>query len=60
MTNESRARVLVVGGTGTLGDATCPELLLRGFDVDVVSLESRTSVTPRLDFIEARADLAFL
>ncbi len=30
MTNGSRARVLVVGGTGTLGDATCPELLLRG------------------------------
>ena len=58
--NGARARVLVVGGTGTLGDATCPELLLRGFDVDVVSLESRQSVTSRLDFIEARADLAFL
>ena len=53
-------RVLVLGGTGTLGDATCPELLLRGFDVDVVSLESRASVTPRLTFIQAKADLPFL
>ena len=53
-------RVLVLGGTGTLGDATCPELLLRGFDVDVVSLESRQSVMPRLTFIQAKADLPFL
>jgi len=53
-------RALLVAGTGTLGASTYPELVRLGWHVDVVSLEDYASVTPRLSFVRARADLDFL
>ena len=51
-------KVLLIAGTGTLGASAYPELVKLGYHVDVISLEDYASVTPRLDFIKARADLA--
>ena len=53
-------RVLLIAGTGTLGASTYPELVKLGNRVDVISLEDYRSVTPRLDFIRARADTDYL
>lgn len=53
-------KVLLIAGTGTLGGSTYPELVKLGYRVDVISLEDYRSVTPRLEFIRARADLTFL
>ena len=53
-------RVLLIAGTGTLGASAYPELVKLGYHVDVISLEDYASVTPRLDFIKARADLDYL
>ena len=55
-----KKKVLLIAGTGTLGGSTYPELVKLGYHVDVISLEDYRSVTPQLDFIKARADLAFL
>ena len=55
-----RRKALLLAGTGTLGGAVYPELLGRGYDVDVVSLDGFESVSPRLRFIKASADLALL
>ena len=53
-------RVLLIAGTGTLGASAYPELVKLGYRADVVSLEDYKSVTPRLEFIRARADLDWL
>lgn len=53
-------RVLLIAGAGTLGGSTYPELLKLGYSVDVISLEDFSSVSPRLGFVKARADLDFL
>ena len=53
-------KALLIAGAGTLGASTYPELVRLGWKVDVVSLEDYKSVTPRLDFIKAKADRAFL
>ena len=53
-------KVLLIAGTGTLGGSAYPELAKLGYHVDVISLEDYKSVSPRLDFIKARADLPFL
>ena len=53
-------KVLLIGGAGTLGGATYPELLKLGFAVDVIALEDFRSVSPRLRFVKARADVPFL
>ena len=53
-------KALLLAGAGTLGASTYPELVRLGWKVDVVSLEDYKSVTPRLDFIKARADYDFL
>lgn len=53
-------KVLLIAGTGTLGGSAYPELVKLGYHVDVISLEDYKSVSPRLDFIKARADLPFL
>ena len=50
-------KVLLIAGTGTLGASAYPELVKLGYAVDVISLEDYRSVTPRLDFVKARADL---
>ena len=60
MSMNARKRVLLIGGTGTLGGSTYPELLRLGYDVDAVSLEDFSSVSPRLRFLKGRADLSFL
>ena len=53
-------RVLLIAGTGTLGASAYPELVKLGYRADVVSLEDYKSVTSRLEFIRARADLDWL
>jgi len=53
-------RTLLIAGAGTLGASTYPELLALGHHVDVISLEDYRSVTPRLEFIKARADFDYL
>jgi len=53
-------RILLIAGTGTLGASAYPELVALGHRVDVISLEAYQSVTPRLDFIRASADLDYL
>ena len=53
-------KALLIAGSGTLGASTYPELVRNGWKVDVVSLEDYKSVSPRLDFIKARADYAYL
>ena len=53
-------KVLLIAGTGTLGGSAYPELMKLGYQVDIISLEDYKSVSPRLDFIKARADLPFL
>lgn len=53
-------KALLIAGTGTLGGAVYPELIKNGWSVDVISLEDFKSVSPRLNFIKASADLAFL
>jgi len=53
-------KALLLAGAGTLGGALYPELLRKGYVVDVVSLEDFVSVSPRLHFIKARADEATL
>lgn len=53
-------KALLIAGAGTLGGSTYPELVRLGWHVDVISLESFASVTPRLGFYKARADLDYL
>ena len=53
-------RALLIAGAGTLGGSTYPELVRLGWHVDVVSLEDFASVTTRLGFYTARADLSWL
>ena len=60
MLAEEMKKVLLIAGTGTLGGSAYPELVKLGYHVDVISLEDYRSVTPRLEFIRARAKLAFL
>ena len=55
-----KKRVLLIAGTGTLGGSAYPELVKLGYAVDVISLEAFESVTPALNFIQARADTAYL
>lgn len=52
--------VLLIAGAGTLGEPTYRELLRLGYAVDVISLEDYARVNRRLNFVKARADLAFL
>ena len=53
-------KALLIAGAGTLGGSTYPQLLMRGYNVDIVSLDDFASVSPRLRFIRALADYAFL
>ena len=54
-------KILILGGTGALGTYLVPELLQLGYNVDVVSLEGKTSEYARLRFIKNDAkDVAFL
>ncbi len=53
-------KVLLIAGTGTLGEPTYRELLRLGCAADVVSLEDYSSVNIRLSFVKARADLTWL
>ena len=54
------AKALLLAGGGTLGGALVPELLAKGYEIDVVSLEDFASVSPRILHIKARADEALL
>ena len=53
-------KALLIAGTGTLGGAVYPELLKKGWTVDVISLDDFRSVSPRLNFVKASADLGLL
>ena len=53
-------KALLIAGAGTLGGSTYPELVRLGWHVDVVSFEDFASVTPRLGFYKARADVEWL
>ncbi len=44
-------KILVLGGTGAMGVYTVPELVKKGFDVDVVTLDNVTSDTPSIKYI---------
>ena len=46
-----KRNVLVIGGTGAMGIYLVPELLQMGYQVDVVSLDSRESTNPDLRYI---------
>jgi len=48
-------KILVLGGTGAMGVYLVPKLLRRGYAVDVVSLDQRTSDDPNLRYITANA-----
>ena len=53
---KSVGKVLLLAGSGTLGGALVPELLARGYEIDVVSLEDFVSVSSRIRYIKAKAD----
>ncbi len=48
-------KILVLGGTGAMGMYLVPELIGKGYAVDVVSLDEKTSDTPFLNYIKADA-----
>ncbi len=48
-------KVLVLGGTGAMGIYLTPKLLERGYRVDIVSLDERTSDNENLRYIKANA-----
>ncbi len=48
-------KVLVLGGTGAMGIYLVPKLLERGFWVDIVSLDEKTSDNEKLKYIKANA-----
>jgi len=48
-------KILVIGGTGGQGRYLVPELLTKGYTVDVISLDEKTSDNPKLKFIQADA-----
>ncbi len=56
----NRKKALLIAGGGTLGGYTASELLKRGWAVDVILLEKRTSLLPALRYFTARADDALL
>ena len=53
--NYSDKRVLLIGGSGTLGSNVCAELLKLGCHVDIISRSPRTSNDPLLSYIQAHA-----
>lgn len=54
-------KILVLGGTGGQGRYLVPELVQKGYNVDVVSLDEKESDNPQLKFIKANAfDIDFL
>ena len=56
----NRKRALLIAGGGTLGSYATRELLKKGWAVDVILLEKRVSLSPRLRYITARVDDALL
>lgn len=48
-------KILVLGGTGAMGVYLVPELVGKGYEVDVVSLDEKTSDNPRLTYIKGDA-----
>lgn len=58
---EKRKRILLLGGTGTIGTALAPELLHRGFQVCITSRSAHASNERDLIFLRGDAkDEAFL
>ena len=57
---KSSGKVLLLAGGGTLGGALSPELLSRGYEIDVVSLEDFASVSSRVRYVKAKADETLL
>lgn len=54
-------KILVLGGTGGQGRYLVPELIKKGYSVDVVSLDEKESDNPDLRFIKADAyEIPFL
>lgn len=46
-------KILVLGGTGAMGQYAVPDLIERGYAVDVVALDERTSENPNLRYFKA-------
>ena len=58
---EERKRILLLGGTGTIGAALAPELLHRGFSVYITSRSAHTSNERGIVYLQGNAkDDAFL
>lgn len=58
---EERKRVLLLGGTGTIGEALAPALKQRGFDVFITSRSAHASNDRHIIYIKGNAkDDAFL
>ena len=53
-------QVLLIAGGGTLGSFVSEELLKQDFRVDVICLEDKASVDPRLRYFKARATDEYL
>lgn len=48
-------KALLIGGTGIMGSFLAPELLHKGYQVDVLSLDEKTSADPRLRYFRVNA-----
>ena len=58
---EERKRILLLGGTGTIGEALYPALLRRGFAVFITSRSAHASNERKLVYLTGNAkDEAFL
>ena len=47
-------KVLILGATGTMGNYLTQKMVDKGYRVDAVSLDCKTSDNPRLDYIQTR------
>lgn len=53
-------KALLIGGGGTLGTYTAAELLKRGYEVDIICLEDKTSEDARVKYFKATVDNEYL
>jgi nucleoside-diphosphate-sugar epimerase len=61
MISKRKKKILVLGGTGTMGVYLVPELADMGYQVNVVSLDNVLSNNPSITYVQADAkDISFL
>ena len=51
-------KVLLIGGTGAMGTYLTPELLRKGYRVDVISVDHVSSDNPMLRYFTGDANIA--